>query len=332
MPLPLKNNEVLRGRYKIRERVGQGGAGSIYLADDLRLEGRLCALKEVEYDRGLPENILDEARQQFLREATILARLDHPNLPKVSDFFSNGLRDYLVMDYIPGDDLRTIMLEARHNKTFLPENQVLGWAFQLANALTYLHGQEPPIVHRDIKPSNLKITPSGLLKLVDFGLVKIMTPDEEMTITVIQGQGTALYTPLEQYGSDETHTDMRSDIYSFGATLYHILTNEPPPDARKRFVQPASLIAPRELNPSISARTEKAILWAMALHPDERPASIEAFVNYLYSGGLMPSRPAPLQSAFEIPRLDLFRPESDSILAWTTAALLILSLIVTVLH
>jgi len=332
MPLSLKNNEVLRGRYKIRERVGQGGAGSIYLADDLRLEGRLCALKEVEYDRGLPENILDEARQQFLREATILARLDHPNLPKVSDFFSNGLRDYLVMDYVPGDDLRTIMLEARHNKTFLPENQVLGWAFQLANALTYLHGQEPPIVHRDIKPSNLKITPSGLLKLVDFGLVKIMTPDEEMTITVIQGQGTALYTPLEQYGSDETHTDMRSDIYSFGATLYHILTNEPPPDARKRFVQPASLIAPRELNPSISARTEKAILWAMALHPDERPASIEAFVNYLYSGGLMPSRPAPLQSAFEIPRLDLFRPESDSILAWTTAALLILSLIVTVLH
>ena len=198
MPLSLKNNEVLRGRYKVRERVGQGGAGSIYLADDLRLEGRLCALKEVEYDRGLPDNILEEARQQFLREATILARLDHPNLPKVSDFFSNDLRDYLVMDYVPGDDLRTIMLEARRNKTFLSENQVLGWAFQLSNALAYLHGQQPPIVHRDIKPSNLKITPSGLLKLVDFGLVKIMTPDEEMTITVIQGQGTALYTPLEQ--------------------------------------------------------------------------------------------------------------------------------------
>ncbi len=248
MPLSLKNNEVLRGRYKIRERVGQGGAGSIYLADDLRLEGRLCALKEVEYDRSLPDNILEEARQQFLREATILARLDHPNLPKVSDFFSNGMRDYLVMDYVPGDDLRTIMLEARHNKTFFSENQVLGWAFQLANALAYLHGLEPPIVHRDIKPSNLKITPSGLLKLVDFGLVKIMTPNEEMTITVIQGQGTALYTPLEQYGSDETHTDMRSDIYSFGATLYHLLTNEPPPDARKRFVQPASLVPPHEIN------------------------------------------------------------------------------------
>ncbi len=90
MPLSLNEGEVLHDRYKVRERIGQGGAGSIYLADDLRLEGRQCALKEVEYDRALSENLLEEARQQFLREATILARLDHPNLPKVSDFFSNG--------------------------------------------------------------------------------------------------------------------------------------------------------------------------------------------------------------------------------------------------
>ena len=332
MPLTLKKGEVLRGRYKIRERIGQGGAGSIYLADDLRLEGRLCALKEVEYDRSLPDNIREEARQQFLREAQILARLDHPNLPKVSDFFSNGLRDYLVMDFVPGDDLRTIMLESRHNKTFIAENQVLGWAFQLANALAYLHGQEPPIVHRDIKPSNLKITPSGLLKLVDFGLVKIMTPNEEMTITVIQGQGTALYTPLEQYGSDETHTDMRSDIYSFGATLYHLLTNEAPPDARRRFVQPSSLVPPREINSSISARTEKAVLWALALHPDDRPDSIEIFNNYLFSGGALPVRPSAPNSAFEIPRLNLFSPETEVVLIWTSAGLLLLSFIATLLH
>ena len=332
MPQSLKKSEVLRGRYKVQERVGQGGAGSIYLADDLRLEGRLCALKEVEYDRTLPDNILEEARQQFLREAQILARLDHPNLPKVSDFFSNGPRDYLVMDFVPGNDLRTIMLQHRHTKTFISENEVLGWAFQLADALAYLHGQDPPIVHRDIKPSNLKITPSGLLKLVDFGLVKIMTPNEEMTITVIQGQGTALYTPLEQYGSDETHTDMRSDIYSFGATFYHLLTNEPPPDARKRFVQPASLAPPREINPAISARTEKAILWAMALHPDDRPESIEALNNYLFSGGVIPARPSAQQSAFEIPRFDLFAPQTDALLIWTTAGLLVLSLIATLLH
>ncbi len=203
----LKSGEVLRGRYKIRERIGQGGMGSIYLADDARLKGRQCALKEVEYDRALPENIREEARDQFLREATVLARLDHPNLPKVSDFFSNGPRDYLVMDYIPGKDLRALMIEARRSKSFLLEKDVLSWADQLASALAFLHMQDPPIIHRDIKPSNLKLMPNGLLKLVDFGLVKILAP-EEITITIIQGQGTALYTPLEQYCSPTNHQRM----------------------------------------------------------------------------------------------------------------------------
>src|SRR5512133_2994197 len=161
MPVPLKAGEVLRGRYKIRRIIGQGGMGSIYLADDLRLEGRLCALKEVEHDRSLPMELMREAREQFLREATVLARLDHPNLPKVSDFFSVGNRDYLVMDFVPGKDLRTLMNEARQANTFLPEADVLNCAGQLSDALSYLHNQEPPIVHRDVKPSNLKLTPSG---------------------------------------------------------------------------------------------------------------------------------------------------------------------------
>src|SRR5512144_3401916 len=254
MALSLKTGELLHARYKIRERIGQGGAGSIYLADDTRLEGRLCALKEVEYDRALPEDIREEARDQFLREATILARLDHPNLPKVSDFFSNGPRDYLVMDYVPGDDLRTLLMEARRKKFFLKEMDVLSWADQVASALTFLHSQEPPILHRDIKPSNLKPMPHGVLKLVDFGLVKILAP-EEVTITIIQGQGTALYTPLEQYGGSDIHTDIRSDIYSFGATIYHLLTNEAPADARKRFLQPESLVPQRQINPELSPRT-----------------------------------------------------------------------------
>jgi serine/threonine-protein kinase len=329
MPSSLKAGDLLHNRYRIRERIGQGGAGSIYLADDTRLEGRLCALKEVEYDRALPDPIREEARQQFMREATILGRLDHPNLPKVSDFFSSGPRDYLVMDYVPGDDLRTLMLEARRKRTFIPESQVLKWARQIGNALAYLHGLQPAIVHRDIKPSNLKITPSGIIKLVDFGLVKVLSPDEEMTITVIQGQGTVLYTPLEQYGSDETHTDTRTDIYSFGATLYHLLTNEPPPDARKRFIQPASLIAPREINPSISPRTEKAVLWAMALHPDDRPASIEALNSYLFDHGTMEGAEHSSPPAFEFPRMEFLGDRSDSILVWIGAGLLLVSLIAT---
>ncbi|RME88295.1 MAG: serine/threonine protein kinase [Anaerolineae bacterium] len=328
MPLPLKDGEVLRGRYRIRERIGQGGMGNIYLADDLRLEGRLCAIKEVEHDRTLPARMLQEARQQFLREATILARLDHPNLPKVSDFFSSGLRDYLVMDYVPGKDLRTVMLEARRRRQFLSEETVLGWAGQLADALAYLHGQDPPVLHRDIKPSNLKLTPSGLLKLVDFGLVKVLVPDE-MTVTVIQGQGTALYTPLEQYGGDGSHTDVRSDIYAFGATLYHLLTNEPPADARSRFLNPDALIPPRRINPSISPRTERAILWAMALHPDERPSSVDHFRQYLFGLREIPTLPVSVSHSPPLSLWDiLFRPP-EIVLVWTAAFLLLLSLVAT---
>ncbi len=333
MPPSLPNGEVLHDRYRIQERIGKGGAGSIYLADDVRLEGRLCALKEVEYDQALPENLREEARQQFLREATILARLDHPNLPKVSDFFSNGPRDYLVMDYIPGKDLRTIMQEARREKVFLKEAEVLDWARQLADALTYLHREQPPIVHRDIKPSNLKITPAGLLKLVDFGLVKILAP-EEVTITVIQGQGTALYTPIEQYGGDESHTDARADIYAFGATFYHLLTNEAPADARSRFLRPDSLIPPRQINPALSVRTEKAILWAMALHPDDRPESIEVLKDFLFGEtdvpvrGLFSRQPATIN----IFGRSFSGNQSDAILIGVTTGLFLVSLLITLIR
>ncbi|HUG33128.1 MAG TPA: serine/threonine-protein kinase [Anaerolineales bacterium] len=325
---PLKNGEVLRSRYRIRERIGQGGMGSIYLADDTRLKGRECALKEVEYDRALPENIREEAREQFLREATVLARLDHPNLPKVSDFFSNGPRDYLVMDYVPGSDLRMLMLEARRKHTFLPEKEVLAWAEQIASALTHLHSQEPPIVHRDIKPSNLKLMPYGLIKLVDFGLVKILAPDE-VTITIIQGQGTALYTPLEQYGGSDVHTDIRSDIYAFGATLYHLLTNESPADARKRFLQPESQIPIRKIHHAISQRTERAVMWAMSLHPDERPQTVEDFRKALLGHSESPNLPLPMRRSRPDPAQDFFANQPESMLAWSAAVLFLISLLAT---
>jgi serine/threonine-protein kinase len=325
MPVPLNTGEVLRGRYRIRERIGQGGMGSIYLAEDLRLEGRRCALKEVEHDRTASATILKEARQQFLREATILACLDHPNLPKVSDYFSIETRDYLVMDYVPGKDLRALMMEARQQNNFLPELLVLGWANQLADALAYLHKQDPPLVHRDIKPSNLKITPEGLLKLVDFGLVKALAPDE-MTVTVIQGRGTALYTPLEQYGGDGLHTDVRSDIYAFGATLYHLLTNQSPADARQRFLHPESLANPRTLNSAINPRTERAILWAMELHPDERPASIELFRDFLIGNRDIPTRLQASPQPTETLRF-MVDQSPERILLWALAGLLLVSLI-----
>lgn len=329
MPTPLKAGEILRGRYRINRIIGQGGMGSIYLADDLRLQGRLCALKEVEHDRSLPPDMLKQAREQFLREATVLARLDHPNLPKVSDFFSIGGRDYLAMDFVPGKDLRTLMNEARQRGTYLPERDVLNWANQLADALVYLHSQTPPILHRDIKPSNLKVTPSGLLKLVDFGLVKILASDE-LTVTVLQGRGTALYIPLEQYGGDSGHTDARSDIYSFGATLYHLLTGQPPIEARERFLHPDVLPLPRQYNPNISQRTERALMWAMNLHPDERPQDIESFRQALLGEWNPTNRPrAPLPT----PSLaDLVASPTERTLFWMTIGVVLLSLIATLLR
>lgn len=330
MALPLQKREVLRGRYQIQQQIGQGGIGSVYLAEDLRLEGRLCAVKEVEHDRSLPDKIFEEAREQFMREATVLARLDHPNLPKVSDFFSRENRDYLVMDYVPGEDLRTLMLDARRSKAFLRADVVLGWANQIANALTYLHTQDPPIIHRDIKPSNLKLTPSGLVKLVDFGLVKMLVPDE-MTITVIQGQGTILYTPLEQYGSDGTHTDPRSDVYSLGATLYHLLTNTPPADARKRFLNPESLKSPREINSAINRRTERGIKWAMKLHPTERPKTAEDFRLFLLGQKEIITSPLPqLHQQTPKTRLrDMLRQPTEQALVWLITGMMVLSLLTT---
>jgi len=326
LPQSLKKGEVLRARYKIREQIGQGGTGSIYLAEDTRLEGRLCAVKEVEHNRALPTQVFAQAREQFFREASVLARLDHPNLPKVSDFFSDGPRDYLVMDYVPGKDLRERMLEARRNKIFLPEKEVLHWAVQISDALNYLHQQDPPIIHRDIKPSNLKITPSGLIKLVDFGLVKILAPNE-VTITIIQGQGTALYTPLEQYGGDDAHTDIRADIFSFGATLYHLLTNEPPAEARKRFLDTRSLTLPREINPRINSRVEKAILWAMSLHPDDRPKNVVEFREALLGNHEIPDRADLQRSNFDMPAFSILPQEK--IAGYAALGLFFIGLIAT---
>lgn len=206
-----KKNEIIKERYKIKENIGQGGMGCVYLAEDLRLTGRLCALKAVNYDRDLSDEVIKQTREQFRREANVLARLDHPNLPKVSDFFSDDDRDYLVMDYVPGRDLRELMLEEKKKGVYLTERIVLNWASQISDALIYLHSQSPIILHRDIKPSNIKLTPNGIIKLVDFGLVKILISGEK-TITVVQGHGSAYYTPLEQYGGDTGHTDPRSDV------------------------------------------------------------------------------------------------------------------------
>ncbi|MEZ4642434.1 MAG: serine/threonine-protein kinase [Chloroflexota bacterium] len=277
---PLKNGTILRERYRLTNIVGRGGMGSVYRAEDLRLPGRLCAIKEVQPDPNASAETVSQMQTQFLQEASILAQLDHPNLPKVSDFFADDEREYLVMDYVPGKDLKEIMDESRKNGRLLETNLVLDWAQQIMDALEYLHRQSPPVLHRDIKPANIKLTPDNRIKLVDFGLVKLMAPDDNRTITIVQGRGTALYTPLEQYGGDEGHTDIRTDIYALGATFYHLLTDVPPPDARTRFLNPRAL-RPLQGFKNIPTRVADAIMWALEMHPDERPSTIATFRRVL---------------------------------------------------
>ncbi len=319
MIAPVKSGRTLRERYIVTRVIGRGGMGSIYLAEDNRLSGRICAIKEVYQASDLPEAIRAQGRDQFYREASVLAQLDHPNLPKVSDFFTEDERDYLVMDYVPGDDLKSLMDKARRKSEFLPLKEVLAWGMQIADALEYMHGQDPPVIHRDLKPSNLKLTPNGLIKLVDFGLVKQMVQDE-MTVTVIQGRGTATYTPLEQYGGDTGHTDVRSDIYAFGATLYHLLTNQPPLEAKQRFLRPHGMKPLGEFNPAIEPPLEEAVLWAMALHPDDRPDDVASFRQALAQGKPVES---PVSTLPGLP----FESSLDRWLAGAVLALLLVAIV-----
>ena len=280
----LEPGATLRGRYEILELVGQGGMGAVYRASDRRLEGRVCAVKEVLPSltgSATSDAELEQMSEQFRIEASILSRLDHPNLPKVSDYFSTNNREYLVMDFVDGRTLQEILREQQQRGDFLREHQVLGWANQLMDSLEYMHGQNPPVLHRDIKPDNVKVTPHGIVKLVDFGLVKVMQPDDTRTVTVFQGRGTVAYTPLEQYGGDAGYTDVRSDIYSLGATLYHLLSGSPPSNAKERFLHPGSLVSLRQFNPSVTPRCERAVFQALAMHPSERPPDIRAFRELL---------------------------------------------------
>jgi serine/threonine-protein kinase len=306
MHLGLEPGTLLRQRYEILSLIGQGGMGAVYKAAERRLPGRLCAVKEIWTATGMTAEALAQGREQFLREASTLARLDHPNLPKVSDYFTAAptqpadeeadsplpattppplqlpaSRDYLVMDYIPGHDLHQVVQEARRQDQFLRERDVLGWMAQLCDALSYLHSQEPPVLHRDVKPSNVKLTPDGRIKLVDFGLVKPLDPDDPKTLTGLRGVGSLPYTPIEQYAGELGHTDTRSDLYSLGATLYHLLTGRPPTNAQQRFLDPEALVMPRQINAAISPTVERALLAALALHPKDRPRSVAAWSKML---------------------------------------------------
>jgi serine/threonine protein kinase len=238
----LSSETVLQGRYRIVGQLGQGGMGAVYEAVDERLD-TIVALKETLFTE-------ERLRKQFEREARLLARLHHPALPRVSDHFNEAEGQFLVMQYIPGEDLAQMLSE--RNAPF-PEDEVLRWADQLCDALDYLHTQEPQIIHRDIKPQNLKLTARGQIVLLDFGLAKGSAGQMTAVTTSASIFGyTPNYAPLEQVQG--MGTDARSDIYALAATLFHLVTNVKPPDALSR----ATAVVNGEADPLLPASAVSA--------------------------------------------------------------------------
>ena len=240
--------------------------GAVYEALDQRLDTTV-ALKETLFAE-------ERLRKQFEREARLLARLHHPALPRVSDHFSEADGQFLVMQFIPGDDLSEMMTRKRSP---FPANQVLTWADQLLDALDYLHTQDPQIVHRDIKPQNLKLTSRGQIILLDFGLAKGQAGEISRVTTSASIFGyTPNYAPLEQIQG--LGTDSRSDLYSLGATLYHLITGVKPPDALSRAAaivngQPDPLLKASEVHAAVGPELDHFLAKAMAQNREQRYAT-----------------------------------------------------------
>lgn len=273
----LEPETILQDRYRIVGQLGQGGMGAVYEAIDQRLDATV-ALKETLFTE-------DRLRRQFEREARLLARLHHAALPRVSDHFTERGGEFLVMQYIPGDDLNGIMAQRREP---FPQEQVAVWADQLLDALDYLHTQDPQIVHRDIKPQNLKLTGRGQIVLLDFGLAKGQVLEfSQVTASASIFGYTPNYAPLEQVQG--LGTDPRSDLYALAATLYHLVTGSKPPDALTRAAaivngQTDPLQPANQVNPAVTPAFAEVLRRGMAQNRDQRYANAAEMRKALHSG------------------------------------------------
>jgi len=266
--MQLLEGKILNNRYRIKERLGWGGFGAVYLAEEIE-SGDLCAIKE-----NLDDS--DNTVGNFLREASMLYNLRHKNLPVVWDHFVvPGEGQYLVMEYIEGISLSDLL--EREGKPF-PTKRVATWISQVCDALMYLHSQNPPIIHRDIKPGNIRLTPGGKAVLVDFGIAKFY--DEQSQTSTVARAVSPGYSPLEQYGLGKT--DARSDIYALGITTYKLLTTQMPPPsvdlAAGTAAQPKTVA---EVNPKVSPSASSAIEKSMSLKVSNRTPSIAKFKEEL---------------------------------------------------
>jgi len=277
----LESGMVVQERYRVVRPLGEGGMGAVHRAWDLRLKVPV-ALKELRPQPGLETTALEGLRKQFEQEAAVLARLNHPNLVRVTDFFEEQGNAYLVMDFVEGRSLADVILQERAQ----PESRVLDWGRQLLEALTYCHDQG--VIHRDVKPQNIILTPDNRVMLVDFGLVKLWDPNDPRTRTVMRGMGTPEYAPPEQYGATTDHTGPQSDVYSLGATLYHLLTGQAPPTATERMAMPSQFVPLRQLAPQVTPRVAHVVMKALQLSVQDRWQSAREMWAAIQSGPLPP--------------------------------------------
>lgn len=295
----LSADTILQNRYQVIRPIGEGGMGAVYLATDRRL-GNTVALKQTLFDDNM-------RRRAFEREARLLASLRHPALPRVSDHFIDENGQFLVMEYIAGEDLGE--MRANQEGGFFPVPVVLEWADQLLDALDYLHTQEPTVIHRDIKPQNLKLTPRGQIILLDFGLAKgaigqnVSNVNTAHSTTSIFGY-TPNFAPLEQIQG--VGTDPRSDLYALAATLYYLLTGTRPPDALTRATavlnnQPDPLLPANEVTRLVPPDVASVLSQAMSQNREQRPMSAAAMRQMLRATHTANSTAGTQQNAMFIP-------------------------------
>lgn len=247
-------------RYQIVRLLGIGGMGAVYEATDSHLGSNKVAIKEMNDAAWTDETDKKKAAAAFEQEAHLLSALSHPGLPRVTDYFSEDDKRYLVMDLVEGKTLGELISD---RKQPFPETQVLDWALQLCDVLNYLHTRTPPIIYRDLKPGNIIVTQDGKsLRLVDFGIARYYKPGATRdTISL----GTPGYAPPEQYG--KAQTDGRADIYALGAVMHYLLTLRDPS------ADPFNFPPVTALNSQVSSETNDVVMCALQTDVSQRWSS-----------------------------------------------------------
>src|SRR6266436_5899413 len=262
-PKALAGGKVLNSRYEIVRRIGGGGMGAVYLAKDRNLGEAARAVKEM-IESHIDDSQHQKAIADFKRESLLLTELEHPSIPTVYDYFYDDAseRFYLVMKFIPGNDLSSRLRNAPGGR--IDELTVTEWGIQVADVLHYLHTRPQSIIYRDLKPANLMIdSNSNRIMLIDFGIARWVNKKEKGVTAV----GTMGYAPPELFSGQ---ADPRVDIYSLGATMFHLLTGSDPQDNPLLIFDFAKNPRPRQINPGLSSEMERILMRAVEYKPEHR--------------------------------------------------------------